>query len=141
MARGASLPSPKEAVRLLTAADLRAVGLEPMLPEPKVTVGPDRVWLSYSMEAGADGGIELGLFDLGDYAETNFELNAGSGSATAVPGADHAIIEEAEFDAQPYRMLTVWRGRHSFNLYVPNSLRAIQQLVSLGALVIQRLYK
>lgn len=112
-----------------------------MLPQPKVTVAPERVWLSYSLEGGNDGGIEFGIFYFGDYAETNFELNASSGSPIAVPGADHALIEEPEFDAQPYRMLTVWRGPLSFNLYIPNSPRAIQQLVSLGALVIQRLQK
>ena len=141
MAKSPSLPSPKDAARVLTTADLRAAGLQPMAQEPRVTARQNGVFVMYSLEGGTDGGIELDMFDHGDYAQRNFEINGDSGTTIAVPGADHAQIEMPEFDAQPYRMLTVWRGQQGFNLWLPNNPRVTDQLVSLGALVIQRLYK
>jgi hypothetical protein len=127
----------------LTADDLRAQGLTPQRETPEVNVdAADSIYCSWTDAVGAEGGIELDIwYPAGDPHETFSNATAEAGSrqrAAGLDGADQSLFDSPGPDAV-FAGITVRARQLVFGLAIPNGPRAPEQLLSLSAIVLERL--
>ena len=124
---------------LVTAQDLRNLGLQPQWNQPQVKDGDGSLWISYTSKSGADGGIEIGIRDAGPDAEDTIimdRLELGTNTQVSLSGADEAWVDVK--GKGPAAALIFRRGPSVVVIRVPRGATAPQQLTALAALLIQR---
>jgi len=125
---------------MISAQDLRNVGLQPEWTEPQVKDGDGSLWISYTTRTGAAGGIEVGIQDGGADAEEIFrldQLELGAQTKVFLSCADEAGVNVK--GKGPAAALIFRRGTSVVVIRVPRGPNAAQQLTALAGLLIQRL--
>jgi hypothetical protein len=124
---------------VVTAQDLRNLGLQPEWTEPQVKDGDGRLWISYTRTPGADGGIEIGIWEAGPDAEDIFmleQLELGAFTKVSLSGvADAGVNVKGK---GPAAALIFRRGPSVVVIRIPRGPDATRQLTALAALLIQR---
>jgi len=145
-AAGPSLSSDRMATAL-TAADLQAHGLEPELEQTAVGVEDEGdgvgVYCGWTRASGAQGGIELDLWSVGDPATTFATILAnqtGEMRPAGLAGADQSMIGlSVRSGFGPFATIAVARGGLVFTLAIPTGQHASDQLMGLASVVLERL--
>jgi hypothetical protein len=145
MAQGRSiraLLAPGAMNAVLNANDLRAVGLQPSVEQPKLNSYEENVYATWLTRNGGRGDVELDLMDAGteDPAAVVRSVLAeagGDGEPTQVQlvGAEDAYFTQTEESAG----ITARRGTLVIALDIPGGPQSAQQVYQLAGLVVQRL--
>jgi len=124
---------------VISAQDLRNVGLQPDWNQPKVENQDGSTWISYTSQTGGDGGIEIGILEGGPDAEEMFmleQLELGAQTKISLSGADAAGVNLKS--KEPAVALIFRRGPSVVIIRIPRGPNAGEQLAALAALFIQR---
>lgn len=146
MAQGQSirvLLAPGAMNAVLNANDLRAVGLQPSVEEPKLNAYEENVYATWVViQNGGRGDVELDLTDAGteDPAAVVRSVVAdaprdGDPTPVQLAGAEEAYLTQSEESAG----ITARRGTLVIALDIPAGPQAAQQVYQLAGLVVQRL--
>jgi hypothetical protein len=141
-----AVPSPYTArmAGALTGADLRAEGLAPELDQPELNIDPNGsgVYCTWTRASGASGGIELDLWAGGEpqlTVQTILAEQSGDMSPAGLAGADDSLIGLSVWSGTgPFATIVVSREWLVFSLSIPAGPRAHDQLMSLAAVVLER---
>ena len=127
---------------VLNANDLRAVGLQPSVEQPKLNSYEENVYATWLTRHGGRGDVELDLTDAGTedpaaVVKAVLAEAAGDGDPTPVQlvGAEEAYLTQGEESAG----ITARRGTLVIALDIPAGPQAAQQVYRLAGLVMQRL--
>lgn len=135
------LPSAAGLCALLGTADWGALNYT-VAAQPTINSdGPGNAYCTYTVAAGAGGGLELDAFvdATVEDAMATFETIAGEmsgGQSATLPGADQVLINPAV--GGEYGAINVRAGRFTFSISLPTGAQAQSQLLALAATVLTR---
>jgi hypothetical protein len=130
--------------RLLTSADLRAVGLQPDLDQPTANLEDDgaSAYCTYTRASGANGGIEFDIFESDDPVGTQQTILGeaeGNMAPASLANVDASFIGTAISGGPSFATIVVRKGRIVFTIAIPPDPEASDRLVTLANVVLQRL--
>ena len=128
----------------LTAADFRAVGLnpDPVPPRPPNSTEPTGAYCTYTKAFPINGGIELDIFDgESDPAGVVKTIlsEAGPARPAGLAGVDESALSLSQGEkGQTMAMLVARHRRLVFAITIPSSPKAKEQLLALAQVALTR---
>jgi hypothetical protein len=129
----------------LTAADFKAVGLnpDPAAPRPPNSTEPGGAYCTYTKAWVKDGGIELDIFDAGADAKATLATilgDAGPAQPAGLSGVEESLINlSADAGGTAKHAFLVVRDKGLvFTIAIPTGAKAKEQLFALARLVLDR---
>ena len=144
---GGSVAAGDDLCRLLGPADFAAVGITGTGGPSENNQDNSNVYCVYAGKSAATGGVEFDAFLAGSKADSEATFNEIAAPMLDFEGVGKAAFPEADgaqlrtdipggYDG--YAGIAIWKGKLAFDIGVPTSDRAQDQLIALAKLVLQR---